>query len=508
MMMKAIIACALLASSASASSANVSPVQKVIELLEDNKVKITNDLAAEEKEMGEYAAFCDTESSEKGYAVQTADRKILDLGATIEGCETKIPGLEDEVATLGSDVASKNKQLYEAAEVRKKEKADFDASEKELVVAIDQLTRAVTIIKRETGAASFAQLSDAAKEQSHKGLNLALKVLSKIIDSDRISLGSRRSLEGLMQTGSFTKDDDFQFQPQAKEVVYESKSGGIIGKIEEMKEKAEETLTDLRSTEMKAQQDFNMLEQSLSNGIKVAEDKIGVAKTTIGAKTEELNEAKGDLTATKASKAADEKYLAELKQECETTAANWAQRQESAAAEIGAINKAIEVLSEGVRVLLQTGSKATKRSTNNNLDQYEKDFDDDSQSADTPAAAPSTETVLRSKLAQKLKDLSHKYSSYALMELAGSAAMDPFVKIRGLIEEMIAKLLKEAQEEATQKAFCDEEMGKSNKAKEEKTLTLNKLQSRIDKAAARKAELEQAIKDLEAEIAELDKGTD
>merc|ERR1719230_1686154 len=95
-----------------ASSANVSPVQKVIELLEDNKVKITNDLAAEEKEMSEYAEFCDSESSEKGYAVQTADRKILDLGATIEGCETKIPGLESDVASLGSDVAAKNKQLY------------------------------------------------------------------------------------------------------------------------------------------------------------------------------------------------------------------------------------------------------------------------------------------------------------------------------------------------------------------------------------------------------------
>merc|ERR1719240_215706 len=320
-----------------------------------------------------------------------------------------------------------------------------------------------------------------------------------------MTLSARGNLESFVQTGSFSADGEFQ--PQAKEVVYESKSGGIIEKIEEMKEKAEETLTNARNEEMKSAQDFAMLEQSLTDGIKVAEDKIGVAKTTIGAKTEELNEAKGDLTATKASKAADEKYLAELKQECETTAANWAQRQESAAAEIGAINKAIEVLSEGVRVLLQTGSKATKRSTNNNLDQYEKDFDDDSQSADTPAAAPSTETVLRSKLAQKLKDLSHKYSSYALMELAGSAAMDPFVKIRGLIEEMIAKLLKEAQEEATQKAFCDEEMGKSNKAKEEKTLTLNKLQSRIDKASARKAELEQAVKDLEAEIAELDKGT-
>merc|ERR1719217_1510339 len=50
-------------------------------------------------------------------------------------------------------------------------------------------------------------------------------------------------------------------------------------------------------------------------------------------------------------------------------------------------------------------------------------------------------------------------------------------------------------------------MGKSKKAQEQKTMTLEKLQARIDKAAARKAELEQAIKDLEAEVAELDKGT-
>merc|ERR1719421_2528683 len=103
--------------------------------------------------------------------------------------------------------------------------------------------------------------------------------------------------------------------------------------------------------------------------------------------------------------------------------------------------------------------------------------------------------------------MSHSFGSYALLELAGSAASDPFVKIRGLIEDMIAKLMKEAQEEASQKAFCDEEMGKSNKAKAEKTMTLDKLQSRIDKATSRKAELGQAVKDLESEIAELDAAT-
>merc|ERR1719281_2219702 len=143
----------------------------------------------------------------------------------------------------------------------------------------------------------------------------------------------------------------------------------------------------------------------------------------------------------------------------------------------------------------------------NELEKYDKDFDADSDSTSTDSVAADTGNVARSQLVQKLKAMSRKFGSYVFMELAGSAASDPFVKIRGLIEDMIEKLLKEAQEEATQKAFCDEEMGKSKKAQEQKTMTLEKLQARIDKAAARKAELEQAIKDLEAEVAELDKAT-
>merc|ERR1719324_2382055 len=70
---------------------------------------------------------------------------------------------------------------------------------------------------------------------------------------------------------------------------------------------------------------------------------------------------------------------------------------------------------------------------------------------------------------------------------------------------MIAKLLKEAEEEATQKAFCDAEMGKSKKSQDEKTMTLDKLQSRIDGAESTIAENTESIKALEAEIAEIDK---
>merc|ERR1719191_370628 len=453
--------------------------------------------------MAEYSEYCDTESSDLGYTIKTAVRKIGDLEATIEDCSTKIPAYEDEVSTLGSEVAAKTKQLYEASEVRKAAKSDFGKVEAELMTSVDQLDRAVTIIKRETGAgASFIQGSKSAQN-----VNTAIRALGKIIDSTRISFSARKSLKSLLQFGNLGGEDEYQSlrQPQAKQVAYESKSGGIIAKIEEMKEKAEETLTDARNTELKAQQDYNMLEQSLNSGIAVAQDKISGAKSAIGAKGEEMNGAKGEMQETLASKAADEKFLAQLKHDCQEAAANWAQRQESAKAETGAINKAIEVLSEGVRVLLQKNTIVSKKQVNDALAKEDQDFDDDAP----PGADAQSNDVSqsRSKLVSKLKDLSRKFGSYALMEMAGSAAMDPFGKIKGLIEEMIAKLVQEANEEATQKAFCDEEMGKSKKAAAEKGLTLDKLQSRLDKASARKAELEQSIKDLESEIATLDAGT-
>merc|ERR1719161_1086671 len=71
---------------------------------------------------------------------------------------------------------------------------------------------------------------------------------------------------------------------------------------------------------------------------------------------------------------------------------------------------------------------------------------------------------------------------------------------------MIAKLLNEANEEATQKAFCDDEMSKSKETRDEKTATIDKLTARMDKAATTKAELEQSVKELESEIAALDSG--
>merc|ERR1719218_297570 len=153
---------------------------------------------------------------------------------------------------------------------------------------------------------------------------------------------------------------------------------------------------------------------------------------------------------------------------------------------MGAIEKAKTILVEGVTAFVQVKSK-THRWNPDDEDESDKDAEK------------------RNKVVGLLKQLGQTHHSFAFSQLASMATSDPFVKIRGLIEDMIAKLLKEAEEEATQKAFCDAEMGKSKKSKDEKTMTLDKLSSRIDGATSTIAELTESIKTLESEIAGIDK---
>merc|ERR1719408_893627 len=109
--------------------------------------------------MAEYADYCDTVSSEKGYAIKTATQKISELSAEIEVSEAQIQEYADEVAAVGTALAGKEKQLSEAEAVRATEHTAFAKTEAELVTSIDELERAIHTIKKDgEEAASLVQL--------------------------------------------------------------------------------------------------------------------------------------------------------------------------------------------------------------------------------------------------------------------------------------------------------------------------------------------------------------
>jgi len=114
-----------------------------------------------------------------------------------------------------------------------------------------------------------------------------------------------------------------------------------------------------------------------------------------------------------------------------------------------------------------------------------------------------------------VKSLARDHHSAALAQLAsriksvmsfGAAdRADVFGKVKGLITDMIGKLEKEAESEASEKAYCDEEMAKTEAKKGELEGVVTKLTSKIDLAAANSAELKGEVKTLSAELAALAK---
>jgi len=89
------------------------------------------------------------------------------------------------------------------------------------------------------------------------------------------------------------------------------------------------------------------------------------------------------------------------------------------------------------------------------------------------------------------------------LQYAGRDGDDPFAKVKGLIQSMIDQLTAEAQSEATEKAYCDEQLAKTKSRKDELDEDISKLTVKIDQASSRSAALTEQVMVLEGEIAEI-----
>merc|ERR1719353_2723897 len=378
-----------------------------------------------------------------------------------------ISALTGEIEELASKISYSEADLANATEIRTSEKSAFEATEKELVETQDSLERALVMLKR---SMSFMQ-----SKGNKKAIDALASTLQTVIEASWISSEDKAKVQQLLQTED--SDEDLTLQPQATTSSYENHGGGILDTLTELKDKAEMSLSKARTAEMEANHAYEMLKQSIEMELSTMQKRMAAATAERSSTEETMHAASEELEETKKSKAADEAYLADLKMDCAAKAKEWSERQKSAAEELAAIAKAKDILSDGVKVFLQV-----KRSTDD------------------------VDTVKRQRVVSILRNLANQGHVYALSQLASEAQSDQFAKIRGLIESMIDRLMKEAAEEADQKMFCDTEMAKSRSKQKDLAAKVDMHSVRIEKSEAGKAKLAEAIKTLNTEIAEIDAG--
>jgi hypothetical protein len=456
------------------------PLGKVFELMEALTAKVTAEGEAEAKAFNEYVEWCDDAAANLHNEIKTGGEKKEELDATISKCAADIEACSVKIEELSGSISADEKELKAATAVREEEVATFKASEKELVDAIDTLDRAVGILQKEMSKSAVLAQVDT------RSLDSVLKGLSVVINAAAFSSADQSKLTALVQQRASADDEELGAPAAA---VYESHSGSIFDILADMREKADGQLNDLRKAESTTKHNYNMLKQSLEDEMEADNKDMAEEKSLKAASEEQKATAEGDLAETVKELAKDKESLETAQSTCMQVAADHEATVKSRNEELNAIATAEKVLKES------TGG-AVEQSYSFLQMQSRADMKNAEVVTIVKNLARDHHSAALAQLASRIK---------AVMSYGAADRADVFGKVKGLISDMIAKLEKEAEGEATEKAYCDEEMSKTEAKKGELEGVVTKLTSKIDLAAAKSAELKGEVKTLQAELAALAK---
>merc|ERR1719276_384872 len=276
----------------------------------------------------------DLESKNVQYEIKTGKAQVADLSATIDKEGSNIMAQDATIEELSAAIATDEADLKAATEIRTKEQSVFAEEEKDLVETIDTLERAVGIIEKEMKGGALLQTSGSV-----------VQALATMVKAQSLSSAEGAKLTALVQDKQESDDDD-SGAPQA--AAYSSSSGGVVDTLNDLLEKAQTQLDTARTKEEADVQNFEMLQQSLTDEIKFANKEMDQAKKSKSESEEGKATAEGDLSVTKKDLAEDLKVLGGLHHDCMTKANDFESETKSRAEELKALATAKKIIKENV----------------------------------------------------------------------------------------------------------------------------------------------------------------
>jgi len=467
------------------SRQKVTPVEKVIELL----IKLEGEVQAEGKKEAaaydKFACFAKEQADDKFYAINKSKKKIKMQQAEIKALAAEITDLHQQISDHKKEVRKLKADQEAADKIRAEQYEKYAMKEKSLSSAIKMVEGAIT-----------------ALSQSKEGMTDAKLDLQQILAHPAV-----RDALALVQQ-----------QPAA----YTYGSNDIIAVLEGLLKTFKENKVELDTDEAHKRNDYELEKQARENTIKFTMQTIDEKAKLAADKEAEKEAITKDMNEEIADMDADQAFLDELTELGESKAKEFDQRSKTRSAEIVALNEALAILKEGV----QPNYAANKKL---NLVTQKKTVQEGAPVAKTAhghwvwvedpvtpqataflqirqLASQSKPEKLLKFLTQKAQVLKSNTLSTLLMKIQVTAGIDHFVKVRGMIKDLIAKLEADAEAEATQKSFCDEAMEKATTARDTAIAGIEEQTAIIDKKKSEIADLIAEIEELSNQIAELRKG--
>merc|ERR1719149_130614 len=460
--------------SAEVSGESVAAVEKVIQMLGDMSAKAKEEKNKEQVLFAEFETWCKMEIPETKKSIAKAAETIELLNAEIAKLTVEAKVLGEEIAKLQADVASFESEKAGATAQREKDNKAFIAESTDYGESVDALDRAIVVLGKKTGDKPGARA-----------------VLLQLTESDHLPAQAKSMVAAFL--GVMGKDFMADMGPDyaAPEAnAYENQSGGIITMLKKLKDEFRTKLADCQKEEMNSKHAYDMVVQDLVDAIENSNQSIEDKKVTKARKQEKAAQDKKDLGATIKMKAEDEKTLSDMKVECQEKKLSFDEKQQLRTDEITAIGKAIEILKSPESM--------------GNAEKHLAFAQTSTATALTQLRGEASEGGVRGHVRDFLASEGRRLHSKSLALLAQKVEANPFGKVTKMIDDMITRLLNEANEDAQHEGFCDKEIGKSKVTRNKLSEDIDSLSAAVEDGKANIMRLTEEVATLSKEVSEVD----
>lgn len=529
------------------NSAAVTPVQRVVALLKKMQDELEKEAANDSEMYDKMVCWCETNEKEKTKAIADAEARIADLEAEIEERSASSGGAMAEVENLKKQIAEDSAALKKALAIREKGLGEFRDEETELVQTITNLKNAIAVLAKHNGGSLLqieapvvegmrvllrnAALQHEEWEVIHPGKSRSFQTVlldfghdakhkSGTVEAalvDALNTHGPSMLDNLpMPFAQKVVADAAKLAPQkpsgnflqqpvdAAYASYSSRSNQIYGIMTQMLEEFESQLSTAQKDEMKAAEDASAVAKAKKEQIAVGKEKLDDLEGEHSANIKALSDAKEDLGLTREQRSKDVEFLRNLKVTCGDLDTQWERRSATRSAEITAVAETLAILTEddNREMLAKTSASFLQKSTTSAGLRRSKA----AASLREAASAPEFEAD------DLLAAWHHRHGAPTLGVVAGPRAqlsvlatavqLDSFTKVKAMMDEMVATLKKEQQEEVDFKAYCTKELDENEKAAYTKNQQIQGLEGQLEKLTALMEKLAKEIKQAQADTAE------
>jgi len=474
---------------ASAVASEVTPIEKVITLLEDMKSGVEQDGRNEAKVYDEFSCFCRDTTKTKSDSVIRENDNIDRLSANIADKTQSKADDTTELAKRKKDGEKMAADLAESTANWEKRLSEYQVQSADFSKAISSLKGAIKSMKDTGGGASLLSVKQGLSK------TLALADAMQMVTSPE-----HKAAASFLQAAVDPNDPEYEYH-----------SNDIVKLCESLLKDFSENKKDLDDEHEKAKKAYEEFQRSTTKKKEANKRAMEALDKSIARLSKQIAQDRGDLVTSQGILSDDELYLKDLTARCEARANDFDQRSSMRNDEITAISTALKVLKDEV----QPADKANQRAL---FIQKAMKAQAAVEAQPVQKALPTKETQRAVSLLQEaassnlrggssvearkahalamLKGEGNRLNSLALTSLAAQSSADPFKKVKGLIQKLIERLLAESAAEATKKGFCDTELGKARKERDFRFSEANDLSADLAQLEAKQDALTAEIKTL------------